>query len=349
MLFLYMFKKYQIKWLLIISAFMSLGTALLGDFSSEEIEWWHFLNHFAKVLVPLSACWLVHGYFLTNNFNDLSGYSKHLLSILTGFVILLVVSFVLDFILPKNYLFSREVGYEKMEDINAHLVSNAFLSVLFFIVFYNRHTRVALKKSKIEKDLLEKAHLRAQLISLQQQISPHFLFNSLSTLKTMVNDDTAKDYIVELAGVYRYVLSFNEKYLASLEDEMKFISSYLYILRERFQNSLIVEIKISPGFHKYIIPSLSLQLLMENAIKHNVFSPERPLLIAVFSTEAGYLVVENNFQPKRARSGPSGTGLKNIVERYKLLSDKSVEISQTDQKFIVTIPLLEHENHHYRR
>ncbi|AZA85488.1 sensor histidine kinase [Chryseobacterium shandongense] len=349
MLFLYMVKKYQIRWLLILTFFISLFTALMGDYSSQDFKWWYSLNHFAKVFLPLSACWLLHGYFLTNNFKKLSGYLKHLLSIVMGFIILLAVSFVSDFILPKNYLFSKEVGYEKMEDINAHLGSSALFSVLCFIIFYNRQASVVLKKTQNEKNLLEKSHLMAQLLSLQQQISPHFLFNSLSTLKTMVKDENAKNYIVKLAGVYRYVLSLNERYLTSLEDELEFITSYIHILHERFQNSLIVEIKIPTKFYKYTIPSLSLQLLIENAIKHNVFSSERPLLITVFITDSGEMVVENNFQPKMVRGGQSGTGLKNIIERYKLLTGRPVDISQKDQKFVVTIPLLEYEDNYHRR
>ena len=346
---LYMYKKYQIKWLLITSAAMIFLTLLLSHVEPDKIRWWYFLVHGIKVFFPMAACWLMQGYFLTNSFKRISGYFKQFLSILSGLVVLLIVGFILDMILPKNYLFSEDVGYQKATDIYVHIGGNAFLSLLCFIVFSNRHTSFALKKSNLEKDHLEKAHLKAQLISLQQQISPHFLFNSLSTLKTMVNDEIAKDYIVELAGVYRYVLSFNEQYLTTLEDEIKFINSYLHILTERFQSALSVRIDISPEYKTHVLPSLSLQLLIENAIKHNISSSERPLYISIFTAAPGNLTVENNFQPKTARAGQPGTGLKNIVERYKLLADRSVEVFQNDKKFSVTIPLLEHESYYNRR
>jgi len=328
---------------------MIFGTMLLGQVDINRTKWWYFLNHSVKVLLPVAACWLTQGLFLTNSFKQLPNYLKHLISIFLGIVALLLIGLILDVTLPPNYLFSREVGYDKTSDIYSHIIANTVLSLLLFIIFYNRHTSFALKKSNMERNLLEKAHLKAQLVSLQQQISPHFLFNSLSTLKTMVNDEVAKDYIIELAGVYRYVLSFNERYLTSLEDEIKFINSYLHILRERFQDALKVQINILPQYRTSVLPSLSLQLLIENAIKHNICSAQRPLHISIFTTDSGNLVVENNFQPKKARAGQSGTGLKNIVERYKLLAGRTVEVIQDDKKFSVTIPLLEHEGNHNRR
>lgn len=297
----------------------------------------------------MAACWLVHGFFLTNNFKKIPGYLKQIVSIFFGVAALLIIGLVLDLIIPHNYLFIREIGYDKAGDLSTHIIGNTALSLLLFIVFFNRHTSFALKRSTTEKNLLEKAHLKAQLVSLQQQISPHFLFNSLSTLKTMVTDESAKDYIVKLAGVYRYVLSFNQQYLTSLEDEVKFINSYLHILRERFQEALQVKIDILPQYKTSVLPSLALQLLIENAIKHNVCSPQRPLYIYIFTTDSGTLIVENNFQPKRARAGQPGTGLKNIVERYKLLSGRTVEVIHNDKKFSVTIPLLENESNYNRR
>ena len=346
---LYMYRKYQINWLLILSLGMILGTILLAQVDLNSAKWWYFLNHTLKVFLPMAACWLIHGFFLTNNFERVPSYIKPLLSILSGLTALLIIGLILDLILPPNYLFSKEISYDKASDISAHIIGNTLLSLLLFIVFSNRHTSFALKKSNAEKDLLEKAHLKAQLVSLQQQISPHFLFNSLSTLKTMVNDEAAKDYIVELAGVYRYVLSFNERYLTALEDEIKFINSYLHILRERFQDALQVNINILPQYKNSVLPSLALQLLIENAIKHNICSTQRPLYISIFTTDSGNLMVVNNFQPKKARAGQPGTGLKNIVERYKLLAGRSVEVTQDNEKFSVTIPLLEHESYYNRR
>lgn len=268
---------------------------------------------------------------------------------LLGIVALLILGYFIDQINPESYLYSNEIGYETANDILIHLAGNSFLSVVCYFIFSNRYTSLKLKRTMIEKGLLQQAHLRAQLISLQQQISPHFLFNSLSTLKTMVTDPSARNYIIHLAGVYRYVLSFNEQYLTRLDDELKFISSYLHILNERFGHTLKVNMDIQKQHMVLLLPSLSLQLLIENAIKHNVCSTEHPLHISITTTDSPALRVENNFQPKRSRLERPGMGLKNIIERYKLLVDKSVDVANDNGKFTVTIPLLNHEGNNNRR
>jgi sensor histidine kinase YesM len=328
---------------------MILCTSFLGQVDLTKAKWWYFLDHGFKIFVPIAGCWLIDGYFLTNNFPRLSVFTKHLFSILSGIVALFILGFAIDQVAPKNYLFTTEIGYQTSRELWIHLAGNTFLSLVCYSIFSNRYTSSALKFTRIEKGLLEQAHLRAQLISLQQQISPHFLFNSLSTLKTLVSDRAAKNYIVHLAGVYRYVLSFNDQYLTRLDDELKFIESYLYILKERFGDMLKVDMNIQDQHRKLNLPSLSLQLLIENAIKHNVCSEERPLLISITTTDLPALMVENNFQPKRSRMGRPGLGLKNIIERYKLLADKPVIVANENEKFTVTIPLLKHESNHNRR
>lgn len=349
MLLLNMYKKYQIKWLLILSVTIFICTLFLIPVDISKASWWHFLDHGLKIFIPIAGCWIVDGYFLTNSFTQLSNFFKNFLSILLGVIVLFIIGFAIDFISPKNYLFTNEIGYETPQQILIHLAGNTFLSLICFFIFSNRYTSNVLRITKIEKDLLEQEHLRAQLISLQQQISPHFLFNSLSTLKTLVEDPLARDYIVHLASVYRYVLSFNDQYLTKLDDELNFVNSYVYILNKRFENMLKVEIHIPDENRIFYLPSLSLQLLIENAIKHNVCSEERPLHISITTTLGPQLRVENNFQPKQSRIERSGMGLKNIIERYKLLADKTVEVAQKNEKFIVTIPLLKNESNYNRR
>jgi len=349
MVTLNMYEKYQIKWLLILTAIMIFCTILLGQVDLAKAKWWHFLDHGFKIFVPIACCWMIDGFFLANNFSGLSVIAQHLLSIVLSIVALFIFGYAIDHVAPKSYLFSTEIGYQTSRELWIHLGGNTFLSLLCYFIFSNRYTNTALKVTRIEKGLLEQAHLRAQLISLQQQISPHFLFNSLSTLKTLVSDPAAKNYIVHLAGVYRYLLSFNDHYLTKLDDELKFIDSYLHILNERFGNMLKVDIDVKHQHRTFYLPSLSLQLLIENAIKHNVCSAECPLYINITTTDSPALMVENNFQPKRSRMGRPGMGLKNIIERYKLLVDKSVDVANLNEKFTVTIPLLRHESNYNRR
>lgn len=344
-----MYKEYQVKWLLIFSAVMIVSTAFLGQVDLSKAKWWHFLDHSFKIFVPIAGCWMIDGYFLTNNFKTLSSLTKHVLSILLGIVALLIIGYAVDQVIPVNHLINSDIGYQTPQEILVHLGGNTFLSLVCYVIFSNRHTSSVLKTTRIEKGFLEQEHLRAQLISLQQQISPHFLFNSLSTLKTMVSDPSAKDYIVHLAGVYRYVLSFNDQYLTKLDDELKFMNSYLHILNERFGNMLKVDMKIQYHHKILYLPSLSLQLLIENAIKHNICSEERPLYITIITTDAPAVIVENNFQPKQSRMERPGLGLKNIIERYQLLADRFVDVTNDNDKFTVTIPLLAHESSYNRR
>lgn len=344
-----MYKKYQIKWLLILSVIMIVCSTFLGQVDLSKAKWWHFLDHAFKVFIPVAACWMIDGYFLSNTFNRLSGFPKHILSVVMGIIALFFTGYLIDQILPVNHLYSTEIGYQTSHEMLIHLGGNTFLSLVCYFFYSNRYTSTVLKITQREKELVEQAHLRAQLISLQQQISPHFLFNSLSTLKTLVSDPSAKNYIVHLAGVYRYVLSFNDQYLTRLDDELKFISSYLHILNERFGSMLKVDIDIEHNHRILYLPSLSLQLLIENAIKHNICSAERPLYISLSTITGPALIVENNFQPKQSRMERPGMGLKNIIERYKLLGDRSVLVANENNKFTVTIPLLTHEDNYNRR
>ena len=188
--------------------------------------------------------------------------------------------------------------------------------------------------------MLKQAQLRAQLLSLQQQVSPHFLFNSLSTLKTIAKDQETKTYVLQLANVYRYLLNFNEHHLASVKDELAFMRSFLYILQERFEDALKISIHVPDEFLSYQIPTLSLQLLIENAVKHNIVSPEQPLYIRIYTDDSPSLTVENSFQPKLFVEETTGKGLQNIKERYQLLTGKQVEVSIDNGLFVVILPLL---------
>ncbi len=243
-------------------------------------------------------------------------------------------------ILPKTTLIENGVKFNSISDFVVHFLGAFLASIICYVVFYSIHTNTALQNSQLENQKLEQAHLRAQLISLQQQISPHFLFNSLSTLKTIASDQPTKNYVVQLANLYRYVLNVNEHYLTPLRDELTFIRSYLYIMNERFEDTLVVSINIADEHQKFMIPSLSLQLLIENAIKHNTISPERPLKITIRTDDTPALIVTNNLQLKKTAEEGTGTGLKNIKERYKLLIHKPIQIDDNGDYFSVTLPLL---------
>lgn len=216
----------------------------------------------------------------------------------------------------------------------------AFSVVIAFIEYYFAML-FERQKAIVEIEQLKKEKLEAQLDSLKQQVSPHFLFNSLSTLRTMVGDGASRKYILELSNVYRYLLAFKENDLASLKDELDFMNAYVYVLRERFEDGLDVKISISPELLQKKIPPLVLQLLVENAIKHNIVSLEEPLSIEIFNEGNDGLTVKNNLQPRLSTETGTGLGLENIERRYSLLSGRSVVVIMTNEFFLVKVPILE--------
>ena len=197
------------------------------------------------------------------------------------------------------------------------------------------------KQTALDAEKLKKEQMATKYESLKNQVNPHFLFNSLNALTNLVyeDQDMAADFIRQLSKVYRYVLDTRSKEVVSLETEMKFVESYLFLQKIRFDEKLKVEIEIA-GFENYMLPPLALQMLLENAIKHNTIAKDEPLTIKIF-VEREMLVVENNLQIKNIPiEESSGMGLSNIKARYEFLSDIPVLIEKTDRVFRVELPLL---------
>lgn len=211
-------------------------------------------------------------------------------------------------------------------------VTMAYESVYFF---------QAMKANIQKTEALARANVQSQLDVLKNQLDPHFLFNSLNTLAALIEEENlpAQTYLDHLADVYRYVLVSREKNTVTVEEEMRFLDAYIYLNKVRFRDNLLVEKQLSASASHRHVASLSLQLLVENAIKHNVVSREKPLTIRIME-EDGYLSVENNLQMKTTMEQSTKVGLQNIVDRYELLTSLKVEILQGSQWFKVRLPLL---------
>lgn len=197
------------------------------------------------------------------------------------------------------------------------------------------------KNSLIEIEKYKTESLQAQLQNLKNQINPHFLFNNMSVLSSLVykDQDKAVDFINQLSKVYRYLLDSKDEELTSLENELTFIKSYTYLLQIRFDTSINFDIQISDIKLNQLLPPLALQLLIENTIKHNEVSSDKPLYVSI-KTENDILIVSNNIQLRSQVDENGKTGLQNIKDRYKYFTDLPVEILKNDQSFIVKIPLL---------
>jgi LytS/YehU family sensor histidine kinase len=197
------------------------------------------------------------------------------------------------------------------------------------------------KRSLIEVEKYKAESTQAQLQNLKEQINPHFLFNNLSVLSSLVykDQDKAVDFISQLSKVYRYLLDSPNSELITLSEELKFMESYTYLLKIRFDKNLDFKIDIPQTKHHLFLPPMALQLLIENAIKHNEVSVDLPLRISIEEYE-DVLEVKNNLQVRSNKEQSSNTGLNNIRQRYKYYTDKNMEVLQDDNFFIVRIPLL---------
>ena len=194
----------------------------------------------------------------------------------------------------------------------------------------------------IENEQLHAENIRNQYEVLKNQLNPHMLFNSLNTLRSLVreNQDKAQDYIQELSRVLRYTLQSNESQSVSLREEMEFASAYIFLLKMRFENNLQFDIQIGKSFEDYRLPPMAVQVLIENAVKHNEISDRKPLTIHISTDSEGYLSVSNDIQPKWTATPGTGIGLANLAKRYRLLFKQDIQITE-DKEFTVCIPLID--------
>ncbi len=200
-------------------------------------------------------------------------------------------------------------------------------------------------KSMREKEMLQKMNLQSEFDALKSQVNPHFLFNSLNSLSSLIheNPEDAEKFLDEMSKVYRYILKNNEESIIDLGTELKFLNSYYHLLKTRYNEGFSVNIDVDEGTRECLIPPLTLQLLLENAVKHNVIMKEEPLHIFIKTEEGERLTVRNNLQKKSTKVQSNKVGLANIVSKYRLLGQDEVIISETATDFIVSIPLIKNK------
>jgi len=218
------------------------------------------------------------------------------------------------------------------------------VTILMTLILQSREFLINWKNLAIESERIKKEAITAKYETLKNQVNPHFLFNSFNTLSNLVFEDQelAARFIKKLSEVYRYVLEVRNKELISLKEELDFVKSYVFLQKIRHENALIYEEDIS-GEKSIQVPPMSLQMLVENAIKHNIVSEDQPLTIKIYSKNK-HLVVENNLQIKNIiKEEGSGVGLENIKARYQFLSGSPISVDESHGKFIVKLPLIDAE------
>lgn len=264
--------------------------------------------------------------------------------IVIGFVLSFLVSLltvfllrVLEDVVIEKESFAAFWAAEKPNNYVFAIVITFFITLSAYAFNFYR----AYQENKVKEQKIIAGTASAQFESLKNQIDPHFLFNSLNVLSSLIeeNPENAQRFTTSLSKVYRYVLEQKDKELVGIAEELSFAKTYMNLLKMRFENSLFYEVPQMPFDPEAKVVPLSLQLLLENAVKHNIVSAHKPLNIRIF-IDGDYLAIENNFQRKEVIQDREGVGLQNIASRYGIITNRKVRIEQDDQLFTVRIPIL---------
>ncbi|WP_411811636.1 2TM domain-containing protein [Chryseobacterium scophthalmum] len=260
--------------------------------------------------------------------------------LITNFILVYFCNYINFVVIQKaattETFFSGKYNFINWFMVNVALLISAFLHAKSFM----EELKKSSKKEVVEQKLIAKS-ANAQFESLKNQLDPHFLFNSLNVLSSLIDENPiqAQKFTASMSKIYRYVLEQKDKELVTIEDEIEFAKTYCGLLKTRFEDSVnfIFDVK-EDDLRRFVVP-LSLQLLLENCIKHNLATSSKPLLIRIF-TEGDTLCIENNLQIREQIKESAGIGLANIVQRYSLLTKKNVFIEKSEDYFKVKLPIL---------
>ena len=354
-----MFKKEQIKYLGFDDRwYVILGIPFLAffiPFAFFDYNWFlgeNFNIHkFFETFVRAGVYWIGFRTFLIYIRRKYEDFQFAVKRIIKQIIFILWYGFVMSFVISFIFwLFCNDNNAPEVSTAEGftatYLISFFILTIYEAVYLYDQN-----KKNIIETERLKREHVRSELQGLRNQVNPHFLFNSMNTLMNIIQEDKqlATSFLKKLSDVYRYILEKREENLIPLKDELKFIESYVFLQKERFRNNLNVNIEISEHHGQYFVLPLCLQILFENAIKHNIISSKHPLTINAFVDHQNNLVIENNFQPKNQSEDSTGVGLENISSRLTYFSDKKLEIEDGPDQFIVRVPLVHPEENRLKK
>ncbi|BAV07486.1 Histidine kinase [Filimonas lacunae] len=319
---------------LLIAALVNLPRIFITGNTGEFVQ--YTLAYFAFACLS----WMANQWFIRAAWFKKPVYGKllyFLIPLITG------VSFcyVFDYSFIHNFhtVFHNPL-LDKTRKFLIIVLRGTLFNMLNAFLVLHIHKMKEHEQSRLELEQLKRAQLQANMVLLKEQLSPHFMFNTLNTLTTLTKEQKVIDFVEQLSNVYRYLLSHQKHDWVPLKEELEFLQSYLYIIKTRLENAIDISIEVGQEVWDCKIPPLTLQLLIENAVKHNITASSRPLHIRIYTTAEG-LVVINNLQLKQSVASSSGIGLNNIAQRYQLLYNATIQIEHTsDHQFKVTLPLL---------
>ncbi|QIH39877.1 Pr2TM family membrane protein [Flavobacterium sp. Sr18] len=277
---------------------------------------------------------------LDSYFEDKFSVKRLTLGFIGSFLVSLLVIFlmhVFEVVVYNKNSFDYFLANEKPSSYLGSIIITFFVTLsIYTISFYK-----AYNENKVKEQKIIAGTANAKFESLKNQIDPHFLFNSLNVLSSLIeeNPENAQRFTTSLSKIYRYVLEQKDKELVSVDEELAFGKTYMNLLKMRFENSLFYEMPTTAISAEAKVVPLSLQLLLENTVKHNVVSEQRPLHIRIY-VEGDYLAVQNDYQKKEVLQERQGVGLQNIINRYGIITNRKVLIAQNEQTFTVKIPIL---------
>ncbi len=331
------------RWLIVIGlplASVLISLLLFGDVYMQQ-EWEFVVACIGMSVVHTAVFWFSLRWVFYRaklRYPRFEQIGQRLVWILVAFV-------VIYFVVNKGMVelvFARMSPENDREPNPVVAFISAFLMSALLIVLYEALSfYIELQRAVAEKAQLERRNVESQLEGLRNQVNPHFLFNSLNTLIYLIPEDADKAvrFVQQLSKVYRYVLESRDAKITPLAEELSFLKSYIFLLKERFGENLQIELKGLDTKKDMGIVPLTLQMLFENAIKHNIISTEKPLHIEVFA-ENGHLVVRNNLQRKNQVMDSTGVGLQNIKDRYRMLTDSEAEVIVSREYFTVVLPAI---------
>jgi hypothetical protein len=275
-------------------------------------------------------------YFAEDRFS----VKRIIIGFFSSFIVTLFTIFLLrvfEDVIVKNKSFIAFLSDEQPENY----IFAILMTFIILLSFYSFYFYKAYQDSRIKEQKIIAGTANAKFESLKNQIDPHFLFNSLNVLSSLIeeNPDNAQKFTTSLSKIYRYVLEQKDKELVTVQEELAFAKTYMNLLKMRFENSISFELPNAYDNPEAKVVPLSLQLLLENCIKHNIVSEQKPLHIKIF-VKNNYLVVQNDLQKKEVLQDRRGVGLQNIVSRYAILTKRSVLIDESNGAFAVHLPIL---------
>lgn len=324
---------------LLIVNLIGFGIGLFVD-GFEILNYWHRYIAYSSVIGM--SLWLGNEYFSCLIDKKYSWLEFPVRKLVLRLVFSLAYSTIIMVIL---YMFIWFFIYKKT-DLSNFFNHNRFSFLIFYaatvivmLVYHSIAFFQSWQAAAINEEKLKKESMALQLQALRSQVDPHFLFNSLNTLTSLIETDSRKAivFVKQLSDMFRYMLDRESKELIDIDSEIKFVKAYVFLQQMRFGSNLTVEIALT-GNNFYVLP-ISLQMLIENAIKHNEISAEFPLTISI-SEEEDYVVVTNKLQPKILETPSKGIGLSNLKVRYNFFTNKEVIVMQEQNNFIVKLPKL---------